>query len=258
MYCSNCGKKLSPDDYFCSNCGTPVLRQGLFDDDDSDAHEDAFEETRLFTAEELGQYLNDDEELAKAHEASRKPLMPRRRPPSRKKPPLRSQPIKPSPPPRLPPPRWWAQPAPLPGKFKAGLGAMKAKQSEKKQAQEAARAEKAAQQTSYEAPEEDPVSAYIAEEEVAQKKVSRQSDEPVSMKKIVLPVIVARPHHRPRHRPRRHPAMEQRRRRHSRSNRRSHHRHRDDGGMIKLPRPERTQAVRQSVVFSSSSPAENL
>ena len=69
MYCSNCGKKLSPDDYFCSNCGTPVLRQGLFDDDNSDAHEDAFEETRLFTAEELGQYLNDDEELAKAHEA---------------------------------------------------------------------------------------------------------------------------------------------------------------------------------------------
>ena len=60
----------------------------------------------------------------------------------------------------------------------------------KKQAQEAARAEKAAQQTSYEAPEEDPVSAYIAEEEVAQKKVSCQSDEPVSMKKIVLPVIV--------------------------------------------------------------------
>ena len=50
MYCSNCGKKLSPDDYFCSNCGTPVLRQGLFDDDDSDAHEDAFEETRLFNS----------------------------------------------------------------------------------------------------------------------------------------------------------------------------------------------------------------
>lgn len=68
MYCSNCGKKLSPDDYFCSNCGTPVLRQGLFDDDDT--NDDAFEETRLFTAEELGKYLNDDETLARERESA--------------------------------------------------------------------------------------------------------------------------------------------------------------------------------------------
>ena len=64
MYCSNCGKKLSEDDFFCSNCGTPVLRQNLFNDNDDEANEDAFEETRLFTAEELGQFLNDQPEEA--------------------------------------------------------------------------------------------------------------------------------------------------------------------------------------------------
>lgn len=62
MYCSNCGKKLSEDDFFCSNCGTPVLRQNLFNDKDDESNEDAFEETRLFTAEELGQFLNDQPE----------------------------------------------------------------------------------------------------------------------------------------------------------------------------------------------------
>ena len=63
MYCSNCGKKLSEDDFFCSNCGTPVLRQNLFNDsNDDDAGNDAFEETRLFTAEELGQFLDDQPE----------------------------------------------------------------------------------------------------------------------------------------------------------------------------------------------------
>lgn len=64
MYCSNCGKKLSEDDFFCSNCGTPVLRQDLFNDKDDESNEDAFEETRLFTAEELGQFLNDQPEEA--------------------------------------------------------------------------------------------------------------------------------------------------------------------------------------------------
>lgn len=64
MYCSNCGKKLSEDDFFCSNCGTPVLRQNLFNDKDDESNEDAFEETRLFTAEELGQFLNDQPEEA--------------------------------------------------------------------------------------------------------------------------------------------------------------------------------------------------
>lgn len=59
MYCNNCGKKLSKDDFFCSNCGTPVLRQNLFDDQDDDSFADSFEETRLFTAEELGKYLED-------------------------------------------------------------------------------------------------------------------------------------------------------------------------------------------------------
>lgn len=191
MYCSNCGKKLSPDDYFCSNCGTPVLRQGLFDDDDSDAHEDAFEETRLFTAEELGQYLNDDEELAKAHEAQSQAAHAQAQPAAEPEKATASQPAdKAVASAKVAAAEMVGAAGAFAGKFKAGLGAMKAKQAEKKQAQEAARAEKAAQQTSYEAPEEDPVSAYIAEEEVAQKKVSRQSDEPVSMKKIVLPVIV--------------------------------------------------------------------
>ena len=59
MYCNNCGKKLSKEDFFCSNCGTPVLRQNLFDDQDEDDFADSFEETRVFTAEELGKYLDD-------------------------------------------------------------------------------------------------------------------------------------------------------------------------------------------------------
>lgn len=59
MYCSNCGKKLNADDFFCSNCGTPVLRQGLFDDN-SEGSKDSFDETRLFSPEELGKLLEED------------------------------------------------------------------------------------------------------------------------------------------------------------------------------------------------------
>lgn len=63
MYCSNCGKKLSENDFFCSNCGTPVSRQNLFQDDDmvnssSNSENDA---TKLFTYEELNQYLEADQ-----------------------------------------------------------------------------------------------------------------------------------------------------------------------------------------------------
>ena len=60
MYCSNCGKKLNKDDFFCANCGTPVLRQGLFDDN-NDQSKDSFDETRLFSSEELGKILQEDE-----------------------------------------------------------------------------------------------------------------------------------------------------------------------------------------------------
>ncbi|MDO4281373.1 MAG: zinc-ribbon domain-containing protein [Peptococcaceae bacterium] len=69
MYCSNCGKKLSEGDYFCPNCGTPVSRQGLFDDDQNNAtNDDAMEETRVFSAQDLEQFLKEDEEAAAAFE----------------------------------------------------------------------------------------------------------------------------------------------------------------------------------------------
>lgn len=185
MYCSNCGKKLSPDDYFCSNCGTPVLRQGLFDDDDSDAHEDAFEETRLFTAEELGQYLNDDEELAKAHEVQAdtyaQQSTPVAAPETPAEQPAADKAVASA---KVAAAEMIGAAGAFAGKFKGKLGAMKAKQAEKKQAQEAARAEKAAQQPDYEEPA--PVATSYAEEE----DVADTNDAPVSLKKIILPVIV--------------------------------------------------------------------
>lgn len=48
MYCNQCGKKLSEDAFFCSNCGTPVERQGLKKTKDTDS----FDDTMLFTEKE--------------------------------------------------------------------------------------------------------------------------------------------------------------------------------------------------------------
>lgn len=62
MYCSNCGKKLADGDYFCPNCGTPVSRQGLFDDEEDfpELEEEELEQTRIFDNEALQAVLHDD------------------------------------------------------------------------------------------------------------------------------------------------------------------------------------------------------
>ncbi len=49
MYCSHCGKKLSEDDFFCSNCGTKVIRHYVWSGDD----EGQFDETLLFRPEDM-------------------------------------------------------------------------------------------------------------------------------------------------------------------------------------------------------------
>lgn len=187
MYCSNCGKKLSPEDYFCSNCGTPVLRQGLFDDNDTDAHEDAFEETRLFTAEELGKYLNDIEDEEPVQAAQPEESIQQSRVQS-------AQTAAPTEHAAQTSDKGAAAKAAaaemvgaasaMAGKFKGKLSTLKAKQAEKKQAQNEARAAKAVaaeEAARYEAPEEESYSPEV---------VSESSDTPVSMKKIILPVVV--------------------------------------------------------------------
>lgn len=61
MYCSNCGKKLADGDYFCPTCGTPVSRQGLFDEDvETEITDEDFDETKIFDSDALNTFLNDD------------------------------------------------------------------------------------------------------------------------------------------------------------------------------------------------------
>ena len=201
MYCSNCGKKLSPDDYFCSNCGTPVKRQGLFNDV-GDAHEDQFEETRLFTAEELGQYLNDVEEMPVEEYDQAEP--------EKASQPLTDE-IDQAAPNVLSSQDKKVDPAKAAGaamagaasaagafasKFKGKFGEMKARQAQKKQAADAAKAAEAVQESE---PAFDQVE--LIEEDFSQvvqespKKKAKGADlggndETISFKKIALPVIV--------------------------------------------------------------------
>ena len=180
MYCSNCGKKLSPEDYFCSNCGTPVLRQGLFDDGDTDAHEDAFEETRLFTAEELGQYLNDVEEEV--------PVVETQRPVAQMNQAVQTgsqksedsgtdKNVKA----KAAAAEMMGAANAVAGKFKGKLSELKAKQAEKKQSQI---------ETKVEEKREPAESILTYENDVNNQEDVAAVDEPVSMKKVVFPVIV--------------------------------------------------------------------
>lgn len=180
MYCSNCGKKLSPEDYFCSNCGTPVLRQGLFDDGDADAHEDAFEETRLFTAEELGQYLNDVEEEL--------PVVETQRPVAQMNQAVQTgsqksedsgtdKNVKA----KAAAAEMMGAANAVAGKFKGKLSELKAKQAEKKQSQI---------ETKVEEKREPAESILTYENDVNNQEDVAAVDEPVSMKKVVFPVIV--------------------------------------------------------------------
>ena len=200
MYCSNCGKKLSPDDYFCSNCGTPVTRQGLFNDED-DVHEDQFEETRLFTAEELGQYLNDVEEepvSADLSDHADKDVSeigtkaPQDRS-SENEPAKKDDAAK-------------AAAAAMAGaasaagafagKFKGKLSEIKAKQAEKKQTAKAVSAnDTSSQEMMSEADFEDPQLVSYPEEKSRPPRKNKKAAKPVSaeavsFKKIAFPVIV--------------------------------------------------------------------
>lgn len=189
MYCSNCGKKLSPDDYFCSNCGTPVLRQGLFDDTDANNHEDAFEETRLFTAEELGKYLNEDEEsldkdviqqpVSADREAAQE--MPKRAASSEKMADKGAEA-------KAAAAEMMGAASAFAGKFKGKFGDFKAKQAEKKHAREEARQAKASAEAN--ARETAPQQMAQDDDDYLIEPVSVEQDTSVSAKKVILPVIV--------------------------------------------------------------------
>ncbi len=193
MYCSNCGKKLSPDDFFCSNCGTPVLRQGLFDDDNT--HEDAFEETRLFTAEELGKFLSEDDAMAQNNaEVSSKQPAEAAYQAVQEEPQITSQAAasESTTQEKVAKSSAAAKAAAVgvasafAGKFKSKLGDMKAKQAEKKQAQAEAKAN-AAQVVSNQEAEPEMAAQPLTEEPVV---ASEKNDGSVSIKKVILPVIV--------------------------------------------------------------------
>lgn len=196
MYCSNCGKKLSPDDFFCSNCGTPVLRQGLFDDDN--AHEDAFDETRLFTAEELGKFLSEDEALVQddANTPSQQPAeaafqaaQEAPKATAQQQAAMANGSVTQE---KIAKSGAAAKAAAVgaasafAGKFKSKLGDMKAKQAEKKQTQ-AETQTGAAQAAPNMAVEPDVYAEPVIEEPIV---ASEKSDGPVSIKKVILPVIV--------------------------------------------------------------------
>lgn len=184
MYCSNCGKKLSPEDYFCSNCGTPVLRQGLFDDTDGDAHDDAFEETRLFTAEELGQYLNDYDDDHQTAEKVEQPIASMQPAPhvDEQKASVKNDISDKSAAAKVAAAEMMDAANVFAGKFKGKLSDIKAKQAE-------ARAAKAAE-------EKITPSAEVVVESAdrtastAEKQEKTVSEEPLSVKKVILPVIV--------------------------------------------------------------------
>lgn len=180
MYCSNCGKKLSPEDYFCSNCGTPVLRQGLFDDGDTDAHEDAFEETRLFTAEELGQYLNDVEEEVPIVQAQQ-PAAQMEQEPQAGSQKLTEISADKNAKAKVAAAEMMGAANAFAGKFKGKLSDFKAKQAERKQSQIEAKAEEKTE------PAE---SVLTYENDFNGAEEAAAADEPVSMKKVVFPVIV--------------------------------------------------------------------
>lgn len=191
MYCSNCGKKLSPEDYFCSNCGTPVLRQGLFDDTDGDAHDDAFEETRLFTAEELGQYLNDYDDDHQTAEKVEQPIASMQPAPhvDEQKASVKNDISDKSAAAKVAAAEVMDAANVFAGKFKGKLSDIKAKQAEKKQAQAEARAAKAAEEKITPSAE---VVVESADRTVptAEKQEKAVSEEPLSVKKVILPVIV--------------------------------------------------------------------
>ena len=180
MYCSNCGKKLSPEDYFCSNCGTPVLRQGLFDDGDTNAHEDAFEETRLFTAEELGQYLNDVEEEVSVVQ-TQQPVAQMEQTPQAGSKNLTESSADKNVKAKVAAAEMMGAANAFAGKFKGKLSDLKAKQAERKQSQIEAKTEEKIDPT-------ESLSAY--EKDFNDQDQTVGVDEPVSMKKVVLPVIV--------------------------------------------------------------------
>lgn len=184
MYCSNCGKKLSPEDYFCSNCGTPVLRQGLFDDTDGDANDDAFEETRLFTAEELGQYLNDYDDDHQAEEKVEQPVASMQPAPhvDEQKASVKNDISDKSAAAKVAAAEMMDAANVFAGKFKGKLSDIKAKQAEKKQAQAEARAAKAA--------EENTTPSAESTASAVEKQEKTVSEEPLSVKKVILPVIV--------------------------------------------------------------------
>lgn len=187
MYCSNCGKKLSPEDYFCSNCGTPVLRQGLFDDTDGDAHDDAFEETRLFTAEELGQYLNDYDDDHQTAEKVEQPIASMQPAPhvDEQKASVKNDISDKSAAAKVAAAEMMDAANVFAGKFKGKLSDIKAKQAEKKQAQAEARAAKAVEEKTTPSVESAESAAPAVE-----KQEKTVSEEPLSVKKVILPVIV--------------------------------------------------------------------
>lgn len=60
MYCNHCGKKLSADDHFCSQCGKRVERPVPW----TNTASDTFDETMLYRPDETLDALHQDRELA--------------------------------------------------------------------------------------------------------------------------------------------------------------------------------------------------
>lgn len=69
MYCNHCGKKLSEDDFFCSNCGTRVERGDIW----SGSDDGSFDETVLYNPNDVLDALRKDEKSVTSTEKPNKP-----------------------------------------------------------------------------------------------------------------------------------------------------------------------------------------